>query len=148
MGQKVPLTVRGYLLSNPLGRLFNVHCTSKIKLTHFLYQFLGSLQEAGYQHNSFSSNNWKVSENVNSLRGYKRENLWSRPSPLIHQIKVFLISFLWCFYYIIYTVLQCDLPPLRPHCGEAPGRDSNPNQSCVLYLTTFLSWVNFHPFFM
>ena len=36
----------------------------------------------------------------------------------------FFISFIW-FYYIIYTVLQCDLPPLRPHCGEAPGRDSN-----------------------
>ena len=28
--------------------------------------------------------------------------------------------------YFIYTVLQCDLPPLRPHCGEAPGGDSNP----------------------
>ena len=24
------------------------------------------------------------------------------------------------FYYIICTVLQCDLPPLRPHFGEAP----------------------------
>ena len=22
------------------------------------------------------------------------------------------------FYYIIYTVLQCDLPPLSPHCGK------------------------------
>ena len=32
-------------------------------------------------------------------------------------------------YYIIPTVLQCDLPPLRPHCGEAPGRDSNPGRA-------------------
>ena len=24
------------------------------------------------------------------------------------------------FYYIIYTVLQCDLAPLRPHCGDSP----------------------------
>ena len=32
-------------------------------------------------------------------------------------------------YYIIYTVLLCDLPPLRPHCGEAPGRDSNPSRA-------------------
>ena len=30
------------------------------------------------------------------------------------------------FYNIIPTVLQCDLPPLRPHCGEAPDQDSNP----------------------
>ena len=30
------------------------------------------------------------------------------------------------FYYIIYTVLQCDLPPLRPHCGEAPGPGFEP----------------------
>ena len=29
-------------------------------------------------------------------------------------------SFYGFFYNIIYTVLQCDLPPLRPHCGEAP----------------------------
>ena len=32
------------------------------------------------------------------------------------------------FIYLIYTVLQCDLLPLRPHCGEAPGQDSNPWQ--------------------
>ena len=30
--------------------------------------------------------------------------------------------------YFICTVLQCDLPPLRPHCGEAPGRESNPGR--------------------
>ena len=30
----------------------------------------------------------------------------------------FFKSFLW-FYCIIYTVLQCDLPPLSPHCGAA-----------------------------
>ena len=29
----------------------------------------------------------------------------------------YFLSFYWVF--IIYTVLQCDLPPLRPHCGEA-----------------------------
>ena len=28
-------------------------------------------------------------------------------------------------YYSICTVFQCDLPPLRQHCGEAPDRDSN-----------------------
>ena len=33
------------------------------------------------------------------------------------------------FLYIIYAVLQCDLPPLRPHCGEAPDRDLNPGQA-------------------
>ena len=27
------------------------------------------------------------------------------------------------FYYNICTVLQCGLPPLRPHCGEAPRAD-------------------------
>ena len=35
------------------------------------------------------------------------------------------------FFYIIYTVLQCDLPPLRPHCGEALGRDSNPGRAAI-----------------
>ena len=30
------------------------------------------------------------------------------------------------FVKIIYAVLQFDLPPLRLHSGEAPGRDSNP----------------------
>ena len=25
-----------------------------------------------------------------------------------------------------YYIMQCDLPPLRPHCGEALGRDLNP----------------------
>ena len=29
-------------------------------------------------------------------------------------------------YYIIYTVLHCDLPPHSPHCWEDPGWDSNP----------------------
>ena len=29
-------------------------------------------------------------------------------------------------YYFIFTVLQCDRPPLRTSCGKAPGRDSNP----------------------
>ena len=24
-----------------------------------------------------------------------------------------------------YSILQCDLPPLRPYFGEAPGRDAN-----------------------
>ena len=32
------------------------------------------------------------------------------------------------FLSIIYAVLQCDLPPLRPR-GEAPDRDSNPGQA-------------------
>ena len=27
----------------------------------------------------------------------------------------------YVFYYIIYTVLQCDLPTLRPHCREHGG---------------------------
>ena len=27
------------------------------------------------------------------------------------------------------TVLQYDLPPLRPHCGEAPCRESNPGRA-------------------
>ena len=30
------------------------------------------------------------------------------------------------YYTICTVVLQCDLPPLRPHCGEATGRESNP----------------------
>ena len=25
---------------------------------------------------------------------------------------------------VIYTMLQCDLPPLRPYWGEAPSKDS------------------------
>ena len=36
--------------------------------------------------------------------------------------------------YIIYTVLLCDLPPLKPHCGEAPGRDSNPGRAVYRHL--------------
>ena len=40
----------------------------------------------------------------------------------------FFLNLFIGFYHIIYTVLQCDLPPLRPHCGEAPGRDSNPGR--------------------
>ena len=39
----------------------------------------------------------------------------------------FFFIFLWSFYYI--TVLQCELPALRSHCGEAPGRDSNPGRA-------------------
>ena len=40
----------------------------------------------------------------------------------------------WFFYYIICTVLQCDLPPIRPHCGEAPpGRHSKLGR--VIYCT-------------
>ena len=31
----------------------------------------------------------------------------------------------WGFNFIC-TVLQCDLTPLRSHCGEAPARESNP----------------------
>ena len=30
------------------------------------------------------------------------------------------------FHFIIYIVYQCDLPPLRSNCWEAPGRDSHP----------------------
>ena len=30
------------------------------------------------------------------------------------------------FLLFLYTVLHCDLPLLIPHCGEAPGQDSNP----------------------
>ena len=44
----------------------------------------------------------------------------------VHNRIFFLYPFIVFFYYIIYTVLQCDLPPLRPHYGEAPGRDLNP----------------------
>ena len=36
--------------------------------------------------------------------------------------------------YIIYTVLLCDLPPLKPHWGEAPGRDSNPGRAVYRHL--------------
>ena len=31
---------------------------------------------------------------------------------------------------------QGDLPPLRPPCGEAPGRDSNPERADLVSLTT------------
>ena len=37
--------------------------------------------------------------------------------------------FLGLGFYFIFTVLQCDLPPLRPHCWEAPGRDSKPERA-------------------
>ena len=39
----------------------------------------------------------------------------------------FLFYFFIGFNFIIYTVLQFDLPPLRPQCGKVPGRDSNPS---------------------
>ena len=49
-------------------------------------------------------------------------------------LSVHLYIFFFCtayqglgFYYIIFSVLQGDLPPLRPHWGEAQGRDSNPD---------------------
>ena len=34
----------------------------------------------------------------------------------------------WCYVLLSFFILQywqCDLPPLRRHCGEVPGRDSN-----------------------
>ena len=37
--------------------------------------------------------------------------------------------FFFFFLYIICTVLQCDLPPLTPHSGKTPERDSNPGQA-------------------
>ena len=27
---------------------------------------------------------------------------------------------LMCFYFYLYSTIKCDLPPLRPHCGDAP----------------------------
>ena len=37
------------------------------------------------------------------------------------------------------TVLQYDLPPLRPHCGEAPGLDSNPRGTSDLEERTLIT---------
>ena len=39
------------------------------------------------------------------------------------QLGVGFITLLYC------TVLQCDLLPLRPHYGEASGRDLNPGRA-------------------
>ena len=39
--------------------------------------------------------------------------------------EVFLNLFIG-FYYIIHTVIQCDLPPLRPHCGPGPRFEPGP----------------------
>ena len=50
--------------------------------------------------------------------------------PCIYVRKyIYFFFYLFLGFYIIYTVLQCDLPPLRSHCGEAPGRDSNPGRA-------------------
>ena len=62
------------------------------------------------------------------------------PSVLSHLLLLYLVTILSStfsfvftahggFYYISYTGLQCDLPPLRPHCGESPGWDSNPGRA-------------------
>ena len=48
------------------------------------------------------------------------------PDTGCEKVRYFLIFLFTAYQYFIYTVLQCDLPPLRPSCGEAPGRDSNP----------------------
>ena len=39
---------------------------------------------------------------------------------------IFLLGFIILF---IQYYIHCDLPPLRPQCGEAPGRDSNPGRA-------------------
>ena len=48
---------------------------------------------------------------------------------VIHKVKDFFFSPPWYFVFNIicctYTELQCDLPPLRSHCGEVPGQNSN-----------------------
>ena len=43
---------------------------------------------------------------------------------LLSVVLIFQRAYIWSYmlsglslYYIICTVLQCDLPPLRPHCG-------------------------------
>ena len=41
----------------------------------------------------------------------------------------YTVHYFFFFFFFSSTVLQCDLPPLRPHCGEAPGRDSNPGRA-------------------
>ena len=38
-------------------------------------------------------------------------------------------------HYCIYTVLQCDLPPIGPHCEEAPDHEVN------IYVGLGSSWV-------
>ena len=38
------------------------------------------------------------------------------------------LPMIW-LHYCSSTLLQCDLPLLRPHCGEALGRDSNPKRA-------------------
>ena len=43
---------------------------------------------------------------------------------------------------MIYTVFQCDLPPLRPHSGEGPGPDAGtltPRPQHLLYKGTTIS---------
>ena len=45
-------------------------------------------------------------------------SLWETLS-LYPEVYRFLLHYL-------YQLLQCDLPPLRPHCGEVPVRDLNP----------------------
>ena len=40
--------------------------------------------------------------------------------PPVHRLYIYM--------YYLYSILQCDLPPLRPHSGEATGRDSNPKR--------------------
>ena len=51
-------------------------------------------------------------------------------STIVSGKKFFFFFYIFIeFFYIIYIVYQCDLPPLRPHCVEAPGRDSNPGRT-------------------
>ena len=54
----------------------------------------------------------------------------------IYFILYFILYFIYVIYFpiyspktIIFILLECDLPPLRPQCGEAPGRDTNPGQA-------------------
>ena len=44
-------------------------------------------------------------------------------------ITFYLLSFCRFTAHLECTVLQCDLPPLGPHCGNSPGRDLNPGRA-------------------
>ena len=67
---------------------------------------------------------------VLSLAGTSRTSKFFFRYGRFHIFKLLLLIFFDSpprpgFYYIIYTVLQCDLPPLRPHSGEVTDRVSN-----------------------
>ena len=69
-----------------------------------------------------------LSKLYSTMAGYVIEyDHWLKIIPYIYFLNLFS-----GFYYIIYTVLQCDLPPLKPQCGEAPGRDSNQDRAAQM----------------